>query len=89
MARRKCAATPVYKVADHVETHEAWGLGVYCVFKDAPIIADTTIEAPDKPGVRFHHMIAVRLSGVPGSGINRVINDKGDPVITKQTSRLK
>ena len=26
-----------YKVGDAVKTHEAWGLGVYCVFVSAPV----------------------------------------------------
>ncbi|MBC8108111.1 MAG: hypothetical protein H7Z14_16110, partial [Anaerolineae bacterium] len=78
-----------YKVADKVTTHEAWGVGVYCVFKAGPIICETAIEAPTVPGVKFHHMIAVRLSGQPGSGINHVINDQGDPVITTRLSKLK
>ncbi|GMV27529.1 MAG: hypothetical protein AMXMBFR58_35600 [Phycisphaerae bacterium] len=77
-----------YKVADHVKEHDAAGLGVYCVFWDAPIIADRAIEAPDAPGVRLRNMIAVRLNGKPNSGINRVLNDQGSPVITTKISRL-
>jgi hypothetical protein len=77
-----------YKVADHVMTHEAWGLGVYCVFKDSPIIADTAIEAPThKPGVTLHHMITIRLSGQPGSGILHVINRAGDAVLTPEKKK--
>jgi hypothetical protein len=60
-----------YKVADKVASHEAWGLGVYCVFKAGPIVADTAIEAPDTDGVKLQHLIAVRLSGKPDSGIAR------------------
>jgi hypothetical protein len=78
-----------YKVADHVTTHEAWGLGVYCVFKDAPIIADTAIEAPTTPGVKLHHMVTIRLGGQPGSGIKHVINREGDSVITTQKAMVK
>ncbi len=78
-----------YKVADSVKTHEAWGLGVYCVFWDAPIIADAAIETPETPGVKLHNMIAVRLNGQPGSGINSVINGQGAPVITERLSRVE
>jgi hypothetical protein len=78
-----------YKVADTVKTHEAWGLGVYCVFWDAAVIADTAIETPETPGVRMHNMIAVRLNGRPNSGINSVINGKGSPVITTMLSRIE
>src|SRR5262249_42491612 len=41
-----------YKVADSVTTHEAWGLGVYCVFKAGPIVAESAIEAPVVPAVK-------------------------------------
>jgi hypothetical protein len=78
-----------YKVADNVTSHEAWGLGVYCVFHAGPIIADTAIAAPaTAPSVKLHHMITVRLSGKPESGIAHVCNKNGDPVITARTARL-
>ena len=35
-----------YKVADHVKSHEAWGIGIYNVFYDAPVIVDNAIETP-------------------------------------------
>jgi hypothetical protein len=71
-----------YKVADTVTTHEAWGLGVYCYFNKAPIVAENAIETPAAAGVRIHHMVAIRLNGEPGSGIKHVINGEGSPVIT-------
>jgi len=73
-----------YKVADHVSDHEAWGLGIYCVFRAAPIIAQTAIEAPEADGVKLRHMVTIRLSGQPDSGIRRIVNNAGDSVITKQ-----
>ena len=39
-----------YKVADSVTSHEAWGLGVYCVFYAAPIVAENAIETPADGG---------------------------------------
>ncbi len=67
-----------YKVADSVTTHEAWGLGSYCVFtSDASIVAERAFEAPVKPGVKFHNMITVSLGG--RGTINRVINNTGGP----------
>ena len=71
-----------YKVSDEVRTHEAWGLGVYCVFYAAPVIAENAIETPNSPGIHMHHMVTIRLSGKPNSGINHVINGRGSPVIT-------
>ncbi len=75
-----------YKVADNVTTHEAWGLGVYCVFYAAPVVAENAIETPPAPGVKMRHMVTIRLSGRPNSGINHVINGKGAPVITTRKS---
>ena len=69
-------------MADTVTTHEAWGLGVYCVFYAAPVVAETAIETPTVPGVKMRHMVTIRLSGRPNSGINHVINGQGAAVIT-------
>jgi hypothetical protein len=78
-----------YKVADSVTSHEAWGLGVYCVFHNAPVVADTAIETPNAPGVKIHHVITRRLNRKTGSGIAHIWNDEGEPVIDKDTARLK
>ncbi|WP_206685949.1 hypothetical protein [Kribbella qitaiheensis] len=67
-----------YKVADSVTTHEAWGLGSYCVFNDDPsIVADRAFEVPNKPGVKFHSMVTVSLGGE--GTISHVINNTGGP----------
>ena len=34
------------------------------------------------PGVKMHHLVSIRLSGLPNSGIHHVINGRGDPVIS-------
>lgn len=78
-----------YKVAEHVKRHEAWGLGVYCVFRAAKIVAERAIEVPEVEGVKLHHMITIRLSGIEGSGIRRVINGRGEPVITTKRAVLE
>jgi hypothetical protein len=78
-----------YKVADNVTTHEAWGLGVYHVFKKAPVIAHSAIETPTGPGIKMHNMMTFRLGGgKPGSGIRHVINDTGNDVITGQKATV-
>jgi hypothetical protein len=64
-----------YKVADGVSTHEAWGLGVYSVFRNRGVVLSRAIEAPKKPGIRFHSMITVRLGN--NGEIENVINDVG------------
>ncbi|KUJ19626.1 uncharacterized protein LY89DRAFT_730889 [Mollisia scopiformis] len=69
-----------YKVADNVTSHEAWGLGVYCYFRDSPAKVENAIEVPNTAGVKIHHMTTVWLNGVAGSEITHVINGEGDPV---------
>jgi hypothetical protein len=65
-----------YKVADSVNTHQAWGLGSYCVFTlDESVVAERSFEAPVKPGIQFTNMVTVSLGGQ--GTINRIINDKG------------
>ncbi len=64
-----------YKVADSVGDHEAWGLGIYSVFRHPDVVLSRAIEVPRKPGVRFHHMITVALDDK--GEITNVIDDKG------------
>ncbi|HXS75993.1 MAG TPA: hypothetical protein VN753_07450 [Terracidiphilus sp.] len=66
-----------YKVADGVASHEAWGLGIYSVFRHPNVNLTRAIEVPVKPGVRFHHMITVALDDK--GEISNVIDDKGGP----------
>ena len=69
-----------YKVADTVTSHEAWGIGIYCYFRDAAVKADTAIEAPAVPGVKLHHLTTVWLNGKPGSEITHIVNNLGERV---------
>jgi len=64
-----------YKVADGVTRHEAWGLGIYSVFRHPNVVLTRAIEVPEKPGVQFHHMITVAL-GDKGT-IENVIDNVG------------
>ncbi|HWC99867.1 MAG TPA: hypothetical protein VG456_24070 [Candidatus Sulfopaludibacter sp.] len=73
-----------YKVADNVTTHEAWGLGIYSVFRQPGVVLSRAIEVPDRPGVRFHSMITVRLGN--NGEITNVINNTGGPA--KDSSRV-
>ena len=66
-----------YKVADGVASHEAWGLGIYSVFRHPNVNLTRAIEVPVKAGVRFHHMITVALDDK--GEISNVIDDKGGP----------
>lgn len=69
-----------YKVSDEVKSHEAWGVGVYCVFYDAPVIVDCAIETPKSLEQNIHHIVTFWLNGNPESIIKSIINDKGDSV---------
>jgi hypothetical protein len=66
-----------YKVADNVASHEAWGLGIYSVFRHPNVVLTRAIEVPATPDVRFHHMITVALDNL--GEISNVIDDKGGP----------
>ncbi len=68
-----------YKVADGVATHEAWGLGVYSVFRDPNVKLTRAIEVPVKPGIRFHHMMTIALDNL--GEITHIIDDKGDAAV--------
>jgi len=69
-----------YKVANNVTNHEAWGLGIYCYFIDAPAILNSAIEAPDTVGVRLHDLTTVWLGQVSGSQITHIVNNIGGTV---------
>ncbi len=70
---------PAYQVGAGVRSHEAWGLGSYCIFAiDPTIVSDRAIAAPQRPGVRFHAMITFSLGGGKGT-IAHVVNDAGGP----------
>ncbi|WP_446742481.1 coagulation factor 5/8 type domain-containing protein [Silvibacterium acidisoli] len=73
-----------YKVDDKVTSHEAWGLGIYSVFTHPNVKLGHAIEVPQKPEVKFHHMITVAL-GNHGE-ISNVINNTGGA--TKMNPRV-
>lgn len=69
-----------YKVTDHVKSHEAWGLGIYNVFYQAPVIVDNAIETPEYLENFIHHMVIFWLNGNKESEVKSIINGKGGPV---------
>ena len=69
-----------YRVADGVQTHTAYGLGVYSFFNQGVDIRDESgIQTPTGAGIAFHSMTSVFLNG--SGGINHVINDVGAPAV--------
>lgn len=70
-----------YKVSDGVSGHQAWGLGIYCVFYKAPVVVDQAIETPVIIERDIHHKIIFWLNGGnKESIIKSVINGKGGHV---------
>lgn len=70
-----------YKVADTVERHQAYGLGIYLYNRDAEVELHSAMEVPEKAeGIRVHHICTVMITGNPG--ITHIINEQGDGVVT-------
>jgi hypothetical protein len=76
-----------YKVADSVTTHQAFGLGVYSVFRHPDVVLTRAIEVPDQPGMHFEHMITVALDSK--GEISNVIDDKGGPALPRKPGRSR
>jgi hypothetical protein len=69
-----------YKVGDRVRTHSLYGAGVYVFNQNNPSIhTENGFEAPNRPGVRLHHIMTVNLSA---GTIDHVVNGVGDPADT-------
>ncbi|HVZ74617.1 MAG TPA: coagulation factor 5/8 type domain-containing protein [Polyangia bacterium] len=66
-----------YKVAAGVTTHEAWGMGVYCAFRNDNVVADAAFEAPTATNVALHHLVTVWPNGKATTSINHVLNSTG------------
>ncbi len=67
-----------FKVADAVDTFEAWGLGIYSNYWNSGIKLESAMEVPVKAGVKVHNICSVSLSNK--SSVLHVINDKGGSV---------
>jgi len=79
-----------YKVSENVKNHEAWGIGIYNVFYDAPVIVDNAIETPVNLEDKIHHKIIFWLNGNKESIVKSIINGKGDAInITNRKSIMK
>jgi len=78
-----------YMVGENVTRHEAWGVGVYCYFRDSPVRANSAIEAPSSPGIKFHHLTTIWLDGQPGSEITHIINNLGAPVSSHANNKMR
>ena len=66
-----------YKIADDVQNHRAYGLGVYSCPRQ-PVKVANAIEAPANPGIYIEHAVTVRLSGA--DCLESVLNGEGDRI---------
>jgi hypothetical protein len=69
-----------YKVSDNIKSHEAWAIGIYNVFYNAPVIVDNAIETPAALEGSIHNKIIFWLSGNKESIVKSIINGKGGSV---------
>jgi hypothetical protein len=77
-----------YKVSDNVKSHEAWGLGIYNVFYNAPVIVDNAIETPAALEGMIHNKIIFWLNGNKESVVKSIINGKGGSVSVSQRKQM-
>jgi len=64
-----------YEVAADVTHHEAYGVAVYCYFRDHEVWMPTAIRAPTGPNIKFVNPFTKYLNG--HGGFKHVINDVG------------
>lgn len=65
-----------YKVSSNVRDHEAWGLGIYSVFRKPGVVLTHAVEVPETAGVLFHHILTTALAQL--GAIDSVINNTGE-----------
>lgn len=76
-----------YKVDNKVKKHEAWGIGIYNVFWDAPIVVDQAIETGVEVENNFHHKVIFWLNGNQQSEVRSIINGKGGGINASDRKR--
>ena len=64
-----------YRVADHVQNHEAMGLGMYSFFRDHNVTVKSAAQTGPSPGVVITHPCTKFLNGM--GAIDHVINAQG------------
>jgi hypothetical protein len=53
-----------YKVAENVQNHQAWGVGVYTFFRDFDVTVENGIQAPANSGIEFTNSLTNFLNGM-------------------------
>jgi hypothetical protein len=70
---------PAFLVTSNVKTFQGYGMGSYAVFINttATVNSSEAYEAPDAPGVQFHDIFDLYITGT--GGFDSVINGTGGP----------
>jgi len=76
-----------YEVDKNVQTHEAYGVGVYSFFRDSEVFVPMGIRTPSRPGVKFVNPFTKYLNG--HGGIKSIINGVGETEQRRPTPRLR
>ncbi len=83
----KADGYPSYVVADSVNTHKAYGLGIYCYFDQGiNIIEDNAMTVPVANGVQVNDAGTIWLAG--SGQITHVINGSGGSVTSANPTTL-
>jgi hypothetical protein len=71
---------PAFEVGKNVKTFNGYAMGSYVVFIDttATLNVSQAFESPDRPGVQFHNVFGVWISG--SGGLDSIVNGVGGPV---------
>jgi hypothetical protein len=71
---------PAFLVTRNVRTFQGYGMGSYVVFSQTPATLHDAeaFQAPDTPGVQFHNIFGVWITG--SGGLDSIINGTGGPV---------
>jgi hypothetical protein len=71
---------PAFEVGGNVKTFNGYAMGSYVVFIDTPatLHVSQAFESPDRPGVQFHNVFGVWITG--SGGLDSVVNGVGGPV---------
>lgn len=56
-----------YRVADGVQRHEAFGVGVYCYFRDHNVCVPVAVQVPPSAGVQIKNALTKYLNGGPAT----------------------
>eukprot|EP00930_Biecheleria_cincta_P039993 TRINITY_DN2743_c0_g1_i4.p1 TRINITY_DN2743_c0_g1~~TRINITY_DN2743_c0_g1_i4.p1 ORF type:complete len:774 (-),score=118.57 TRINITY_DN2743_c0_g1_i4:52-2373(-) len=54
-----------YRVTDEVQNHEAFGVGVYCFFRDHNVSVPVAVQVPSNAGVQIKNALTKYLNGGP------------------------